>query len=289
MRNASQLESPADLTGRRWAFASAVLDERSLELEVNGQQVKLERKPLEVLLYLLHHAGEVVTKDDLAENLWPGRILTETVLTRCISLLRQALQDDARTLIRTVHGFGYRLVADVRVDLAPSSAGPPALEFQVGDHPPSRPQWKLVERLGTGGHGEAWLARHEKTGDARVFKFAVNASALSSLKREITLYRLMHDSLGARAAVARILEWNLSEPPYFVEMEHVAGGNLQAWSEAQGGISAVPLPARLQLLGAAVSKHSPPRPQSSRRYLAGTVRISNSPPQVPPRPQRPLR
>ena len=247
MKNVTAAESTADLTGRRWTFGPAMLDERSLEIEVAGQPVKLERKPLEVLLYLLHHAGEVVTKDDLAEALWPGRILTETVLTRCISLLRTALQDEAKTLIRTVHGFGYRLVADVRVEVSAAS-GPPALDFRPGDHPPQRPQWKLEERLGTGGHGEAWLARHEKTGDARVFKFAVDAHALSSLKREITLYRLMHDSLGQRAAVARIFEWNLTEPPYFIEMEHVAGGNLQTWSEAQGGMSGLPLPARLELV-----------------------------------------
>src|SRR5690349_6396396 len=169
MRNPAEVDGAretAELAGRRWAFGPAVLDERTLELEVGGQAAKLERKPLEVLLYLLHHAGEVVTKDDLAEALWPGRILTETVLTRCISLLLQALQDDARTLIRTVHGFGYRLVADVKVEVS-ASAGPPALDDRPGDHPPLRPQWKLVERLGTGGHGEAWLARHEKTGDAR--------------------------------------------------------------------------------------------------------------------------
>jgi eukaryotic-like serine/threonine-protein kinase len=237
---------PAGLTGRRWVFGPALLDERSLELRVGGEQVRLERKPLEVLLYLLHHAGEVVTKDDLAESLWPGRILTDTVLTRCISLLRQALEDDDRSLIRTVHGYGYRLVADVRVEAAAAGAKL-ALDFRPGDHPPLRPQWKLVERLGTGGHGEAWLARHEKTGDARVFKFALDVGALTSLKREITLYRLLHDTLGPRAAIARILEWNLAEPPYFIEMEHIAGGNLQTWSEAQGGLSGIPLEARLEI------------------------------------------
>jgi len=235
------------LVGRRWIFGSAVLDERSLELHVGGQPVELECKPREVLLYLLHHAGEVVTKDDLGENLWPGRILTETVLTRCISLLRQALKDNDRTLIRTVHGYGYRLVARVRVE-ASATPPPPAFDFKSGDSPPTRPQWRLVERLGTGGHGEAWLARHEKTGDARVFKFALDAGALSSLKREITLYRLLHDSLGARVAIARIQEWNLEEPPYFIEMEYVAGGNLQAWSESQGGLSGVPLTVRLELV-----------------------------------------
>jgi DNA-binding winged helix-turn-helix (wHTH) protein/tetratricopeptide (TPR) repeat protein/tRNA A-37 threonylcarbamoyl transferase component Bud32 len=237
----------ADLTGRRWVFGSAELDERSLELRVDGEQVMVERKPLEVLIYLLHHAGEVVTKDDLAENLWPGRVLTETVLTRCISQLRQALKDDDKTLIRTAHGYGYRLVAKVKVE-STADAPPPALDFKPADSPPTRPQWRLVERLGTGGHGEAWLARHDKTGDARVFKFAVDAGALSSLKREITLYRLLHDSLGARAAVARILEWNLEEAPYFIEMEYVAGGNLQAWCEVQGGLAGMPLTARVELV-----------------------------------------
>jgi eukaryotic-like serine/threonine-protein kinase len=233
--------------GRRWAFGPAVLDERSLELIVNGAVVRIERKPLEVLLYLLHHAGEVVTKEELAENLWPGRILTETVLTRCVSQIRQVLQDDDRALIRTVHGFGYRLVADVRVDAA-VSAPLPAFDFKPGDHPPQRPQWRLVERLGAGGHGEAWLARHDKTGDGRVFKFALDAGALGSLKREITLYRLLHDALEERAAVVPILEWNLEEPPYFIETEFVEGRDLSVWAEARGGLGSVPLEQRLELV-----------------------------------------
>lgn len=236
----------ADLAARRWSFGLAVLDERSLELRVGGVRVPLERKPLEVLLYLLHHAGEVVTKDDLSETLWPDRILTESVLARCVSVLRQALKDGDRTVIRTVHGYGYRLVADVRVE-ASAAAAPPAFDFKTGDHPPLRPQWKLVERLGTGGQGEAWLARHEKTGDTRVFKFALDTGSLTALKREITLYRLLHDGLGARAAVARVHEWNLSEPPYYIEMEHAAGGNLLAWSDAQGGLGSVAPGVRLEI------------------------------------------
>jgi serine/threonine protein kinase len=236
----------AGLAGRRWVFGPATFDERSLELLVNGRRVTIERRPLEVLLYLLHHAGEVVTKDDLAECLWPGRVLTDTVLTRCISVLRTVLEDTQRKLIQTVHGFGYRLIAQVRAE-ASTAAGSTVLAFKPGDCPPTRPQWRLVERLGVGGHGEAWLARHEKTGDARVFKFAVSGSALSSFKREITIYRLLHDSLGARAAVARILEWNVEDPPYFIEMEHIAGGNLHTWAETQGGLAGVPLAVRLDL------------------------------------------
>jgi DNA-binding winged helix-turn-helix (wHTH) protein/tetratricopeptide (TPR) repeat protein len=241
-------QQPAELAvGRRWTFGAAVLDERTLELVVGGVLVRVERKPLEVLLYLLHHAGEVVTKDELADNLWPGRILTETVLTRCISQLRQVLKDDDRALIRTVHGFGYRLVAAVKVD-APGASVPPAFAFEPGDSPPQRPQWRLAERLGTGGHGEAWLARHEKTQDARVFKFALDQRALVSLKREITLYRLLHDSFGAQGAIVEILEWNLEEPPYFIEAEYVEGRDLCAWADARGGLADVPLETRLDLV-----------------------------------------
>jgi eukaryotic-like serine/threonine-protein kinase len=233
-------------TSRRWVFGTAALDERTLELQVNGQLVRMERKPLEVLLYLLRHAGEVVTKNELAENLWPGRILTETVLTRCISLIRQALNDDERTVVKTVHGYGYRLTADIKVEASAAPAAP-ALDFRVGDTVPLRPQWRLLERLGTGGHGEAWLARHEKTHEARVFKFALDESALGSLKREITLYRVLHDSLGADAAIVRVLEWNLDEAPYFLETEYVEGRDLASWAEAQGGLPEIPLSDRLDL------------------------------------------
>lgn len=233
--------------GRRLAFGSAVLDERSLELWVGGKRVPLERRPLDALLYLLHHAGEVVTKDELAENLWPGRILTESTLAGCISKVRAALGPQGHTLIKTAHGFGYRFVGDVRVETVAAPVKP-AFDFKPGDAPPLRPQWRLVERLGAGGQAEAWLARHEKTGDARVFKFALDAGGLTALKREITLYRLLHDTLGEAAAIVRIFEWNVEEPPYFLETEYLAARDLRSWAEAQGGLSQVPTALRLELV-----------------------------------------
>ena len=232
---------------RRWGFGAAVFDEASMELRVEGERVHLERKPLEVLRFLLHHAGEVVTKAELAENLWPGRILTETVLTRCISLLRRALQDKQKTLLRTAHGFGYRLDVVPTIELSAAYQSPPALTFKPGDSPPKRKHWKLVARLGAGGHGEAWLARHEKTHDERVFKFAVAERALTSLKREITIYRALRDTLGTEVGFLQILDWNLEDPPYFLEVERAQGGNLADWSQARGGLQAVPLNVRLEV------------------------------------------
>ncbi|MGQ0547701.1 MAG: protein kinase domain-containing protein, partial [Betaproteobacteria bacterium] len=110
-----------------------------------------------------------------------------------------------------------------------------------------RPLWSLVERLGTGGHGEAWLARHDKTHERRVYKFAADGEALHTLKREITIYRLLHDSLGERPDLVHLLDWNLEEPPYFLEYDYLEAGSLATWAKAQGGLDRVPLADRLDL------------------------------------------
>lgn len=131
---------------RRWIFGPAMFDERSFELRVNGQEVELERKALEVLRLLLHRAGEVVTKDDLLQGVWPGRILSESVLAGCVSRVRDALGDETQALIRTVHGYGYRLVAPVRIE-ARGAAGQPRRALRmllVEDHELFRAGIKLL-------------------------------------------------------------------------------------------------------------------------------------------------
>ena len=230
----------------RWSFGPAVLDERTLELRVNAQPVELERKSLEVLQYLLRHAGEVVTKDEILEAVWPGRILSETVLTKCISRIRDALGDDNQSFIKTQHGYGYRLICPVLVE-ASAAPAPPRFDFKPGDHPLNRPHWLLQERLGAGGHGEVWLARHAKTRETRVFKFALGESHLVSLKREITLSRLLRDALGADAPAAQVVDWNLETPPYFLEVEHSMDGSLVQWAQGQGGAGRIPLSSRLDI------------------------------------------
>ncbi|AXQ30734.1 hypothetical protein D0B54_19505 [Solimonas sp. K1W22B-7] len=97
-----------------WNFGHASFDEGSLVLSFAGAPVELERKPLEVLRYLLRHAGKVVTKDELFTAIWPGRIPSETVVAKCISRLREVLHDDQQGIIKTVHGYGYRFVAELR-------------------------------------------------------------------------------------------------------------------------------------------------------------------------------
>lgn len=243
--------APTDtaLRNLRWRFAGLVLDGSTLELTLNSQGVRIEPKPLELLLCLLRHPGEVVTKEELHQGVWPGRILSESVLTKTMTKLRQCLGDESQELIKTVHGYGYRLVAPVTVEQLSAASTTPRAQRAAGDVIAHRPLWRLKSALGHGGHGDVWLGEHEKTGEQRVFKFALDAAGLVALKRELTLYRVLrHSQQGERTDVVRLMDYNLEEPPYFIETEYVAGGSLPHWLALQEGCAAVALPQRLTLV-----------------------------------------
>ena len=72
----------------------------------------LEPKVMDVLVYLVEHAGEVVTREQFIERVWHGRVVSDEVLSRCISILRTQLGDSAREprYIQTVPKLGYRMV-----------------------------------------------------------------------------------------------------------------------------------------------------------------------------------
>ena len=92
-----------------WTFGNAEFDEGRWQLRVAGQDVELEHKPLEVLQYLLRHAGEAVTKDELLAAVWAGRVVVEAVLTNAVGKLRRALADEAQDTVMTLPRVGYRL------------------------------------------------------------------------------------------------------------------------------------------------------------------------------------
>ncbi len=95
---------------------------------------------------------------------------------------------------------------------------------------PTRSGWTLDRKLGAGGFGEAWLAISKRTRDRRAFKFCFRADRLRSLKRELTLFRILKDSLGERDDIARLYDVNLDTPPFFLELEFTPAGSLDAWS-----------------------------------------------------------
>jgi len=235
------------LHSARWRLDRFELDESRRELSCGGEIITVEPKPLNLLMLLLRHPGQLVTKNDLIDALWTGRIVTESVLASCVAKLRQVLGDDEQSLIRTVHGYGYRLDGQVEMlESATATTAPPSVELNAGDHIPQRANWKLVRRLGRS--GDVWLADHVKTHSPRVFKFANDLAGLSALKREVTIFRLLRQSLGNDADIVEIIDWNFDAPPWFIEAEYCSGGSLQDWLDAQGGPSAVAFERRIDLI-----------------------------------------
>lgn len=232
------------VSGHVWRFAHCEFDELRRELRVGGKVVDVEVKPWEVLHQLLLHAGEVVTKEELLESVWPGVMVVDGSLATAVSKLRRALGDD--TLVVTLPRVGYRLAVPVQSKPVSPPAWP-ELHLIAGASVPGRDQWRLVRRLDLSPSSEVWLAEHPKTHETRVFKFAPDGLRLKSLKREVTLARLLRESLGERPEFVRVLEWNFDSPPYFVESEF-SGPNLAEWAESKGGLRSVPMELRLRLL-----------------------------------------
>src|SRR6204780_1573577 len=223
----------AESSGRLWRFADYEFDELGRELRVKGKPVELESKPLDILLQLLLHAGEVVTKEELLESVWPDVMVVDGALATAVSKLRKAMGDEDHPRIVRIPRVGSRLGVPVYCKTVAAASGP-ELGFKVGDTVPGREQWRLSRPMDVSGSSEVWLAENPKTREQRVFKFAADGSRLKGLKREITISRFLRESLGDRPEFVRLLEWNFETSPFFLESEY-AGPNLGEGAETQGG------------------------------------------------------
>lgn len=230
----------------RYRFGSAEFDEARFELRVDGVPVEVERRALEVLACLLRHAGEVVTKDELFAEVWSGRITVDKVLPNAVMKLRRALGGDNAQLLVSLPRIGYRLTG-VTERVAVGRRLSSRLELAAGQAVPQREHFRLVRQLGTTRSSEVWLAVHSKTREARVYKFAADASRLGALKREATLSRVLQESLGEREDFSRVIDWNFSELPYFLECAY-GGQNLLEWADdASRPLASMDVPQRIAL------------------------------------------
>src|SRR4051794_4313913 len=97
-------------------FGDCQLSIERVELRRGGEVVPLEPQVYDVLVYLLTNRDRMVPKNELLDAVWATRFVSESALTSRIKSARRAVGDTGRDqrVVQTVHGRGYRFVAEVQ-------------------------------------------------------------------------------------------------------------------------------------------------------------------------------
>lgn len=116
-------------------FGNFEVDLRSAELRKAGVKLKLTGQPFQVLTFLLEHAGEVVTREELQKRLWPDTFVDgDHNLNTAINRIREVLGDSAESprFIETLPRRGYRFIAPVEGNGAVTSPALPDKSHESG-------------------------------------------------------------------------------------------------------------------------------------------------------------
>ena len=110
---------PKSGPGETFRFKDFELDVSAYQLRRNGRVVRLERQPMDVLILLVEHRRQLVSRADIVDRLWGKEVFVdvETGVHTAVRKIRQALGDSISTpaFVETVPGKGYRFIAEVEV------------------------------------------------------------------------------------------------------------------------------------------------------------------------------
>ena len=125
---------------RFYQFGEFTLDAGAKVLLREDRSVHLTMKAVETLLVLVENAGQVVTKEEIMEAVWPDRVVEEANLAQNIAVIRRALAaaPGSPACIETFSGRGYRLPGPVTLVEHPPSVVP----APAGAAPAARPRWR---------------------------------------------------------------------------------------------------------------------------------------------------
>jgi TolB-like protein len=109
----------------KYVFDGFELDRSTIEFRKEGTVVPVEPQVFALLLLLVENHERVVSRDELIEKVWDGRVVSDSALDSRIKSARHALGDDGKTqrFIRTIHGHGFRFVAEVSEAAARAASG----------------------------------------------------------------------------------------------------------------------------------------------------------------------
>ena len=126
---------PITPAGRTIRFAVFEVDLAAGELRKNGNRIRLQEQPFQMLVYLLDRPGEVVTREELRQKLWPADTFVDFdhSLNTAVNKLREALGDSASSprYVETLARRGYRFLAPVQRGEAKSPDSPAGIRLEA--------------------------------------------------------------------------------------------------------------------------------------------------------------
>jgi len=122
----------------RFLFGDYALDIGRRELTRRSELISTGPQVFDTLAYLVQNRERVVSKDDLLDAVWQGRIVSESTLTSHINAVRKAVGDsgEVQKLIRTIARKGFRFVGDVREEQTSKDGGSTKLQLPMRDDEP---------------------------------------------------------------------------------------------------------------------------------------------------------
>ena len=105
-----------------YLVGAIAIDTDAYEVRRDGSPVAVEPQVFDLLVLLVENHDRIVTRDEIIDRVWKGRIVSDTAISSRIKAARRAIGDDgkAQGLIRTIHRRGLRFVGDVVISRAPS-------------------------------------------------------------------------------------------------------------------------------------------------------------------------
>lgn len=218
-------------------FGDYVLEVPARQLRRSGEEVVLQPKAFDTLVFLVRNADRVVSKDELLNEVWSGTVVTENALARVISALRKALDDKKRPaqLIRAVPRVGYQFIAPiVQQDAVYSDRALAVLPFRQLSETPT------VGGLGLG-IAEALINRLSQLPALVIRPLSSASEASNRLGEPIRVARYLQASDYLEGSVqqsrervrvsARLLSTS-DETPYWSEIVDVPTGDIFAIQDA---------------------------------------------------------
>jgi DNA-binding winged helix-turn-helix (wHTH) protein/Flp pilus assembly protein TadD len=230
----------------QYRFGTFVVDAARYRVLRDDAVLELTPKLLDLLLHLLDHAGELVTKEQLLDALWPDANVTDNALAQAISELRDALSDDAGTpkFIKTVARRGYRFIAPVdRVEAPPNQ--PAKAEAMPATHAGDDAIAVMDFANVTGDQNSAWFSAgiaETVTGDLRAvgrFRVVDRARVVEAIRSTDGSVHQVAARLGTTFAVVGSYQTNADRIRITARIINVESGEARADAKVDGPVSRI--------------------------------------------------